>query len=88
MFNEPIDDYFTDFAQTAIWQAQSVPVIFDRAYLENYGVAGSNPFVTVPEKNVIGIANAQSMVIASVTYLIRNVMPDGTGMLQVELEKQ
>jgi hypothetical protein len=88
VFVEPIDDFFNEFAVVATWQAQQVNVIFDKAYLEGYGIAGTNTFVTVPEQNVPGIANAQSMVIDSVTYLIRNLIPDGTGMLQVELEKQ
>lgn len=88
MFVEALNDFFNDFAVTATWQSQSVQVIFDKAYLEGYGVAGINTFVTVPEANVPGIANAQTMVIDSVTYVVRNLIPDGTGMLQVELEKQ
>jgi hypothetical protein len=87
-FTESIDDFFNEFAVTATWQSQSVQVIFDKAYLEGYGIAGTNTFVTVPEANVIGIVSGQSMVISSATYIVRNVLPDGTGILQVELEKQ
>lgn len=90
MFTESIDDFFNadEFSQPATWQSQTVQVIFDKAYLESYGVAGANTFVTVAEKNVVGIVSGQAMVIDSVNYVIRNVLPDGTGVLQVELEKQ
>ena len=89
-FVEAFDDFFSnsEFAVTAVYAGNNVQVIFDKAYLENYGLSGVNTFITVPAVNVPGIANGQSIVVESANYIVRNVLPDGTGILQVELEKQ
>lgn len=86
-FVESIDDYFNEFAKPATWQSQTVQVIFDNAYIESYNVRGTNPFVTVPLVNMPGVAVGQTMVVDSVTYTIRNILPDGTGIVQLELEQ-
>jgi hypothetical protein len=89
-FVEAFDDFFSDseFAVTAVYAGNNVQVIFDKAYIENYGLAGVNTFITVPAASVPGIANGQSIVVETLNYVVRNVLPDGTGILQVELEKQ
>lgn len=89
-FVEAFDDFFSDseFAVTAVYAGNNVQVIFDKAYIENYGIAGVNTFITVPAASVPGIANGQSILVESLNYIVRNVLPDGTGILQVELEKQ
>jgi hypothetical protein len=89
-FVEAFDDFFnnSEFAVTAVYAGNNVQVIFDKAYIENYGLAGVNTFITVPAASVPGIANGQSIVVESLNYVVRNVLPDGTGILQVELEKQ
>jgi hypothetical protein len=89
-FVEAFDDFFSDseFAVTAVYAGNNVQVIFDKAYIENYGLAGVNTFITVPAASVPGIANGQSIIVESLNYIVRNVLPDGTGILQVELEKQ
>lgn len=89
-FVESLNDFFinSEFAVTAIYLGNSVQVIFDKAYIENYSIAGINTFITVPAASVAGIANGQSINVDGADYIVRNVLPDGTGILQVELEKQ
>jgi hypothetical protein len=89
-FVEAFDDFFSnsEFAVTAVYAGNNVQVIFDKAYIENYGLAGVNTFITVPAASVPGITNGNSIVVESLNYVVRNVLPDGTGILQVELEKQ
>lgn len=85
-FVESLDDYFNEFGIAATWQSQTVSVIFDNAYQENFGVAGVNPYITAQESKMPGAARGQTVTINAVAYVIRNIVPDGTGILQIELE--
>lgn len=86
-FVESLADYFNEFGLEATWQAQTIKAIFDNAYQEEFGIARVNPYVTVMESQMAGVARGQSITVASVAYVIRNIVPDGTGILQLELEK-
>lgn len=77
-----------EFATSATWKGtESVKVIFDNAYAEGLDVAGTTPICTAKESDFSGAAEGQSLVIGAVTYSIVGVQPDGTGLVQLVLER-
>lgn len=74
-----------------------VPGIFDDAYLVSSGaeagVAGTAPVFTCRADDLAQLAAGAAvyddeLVLASVTYLVKQIQPDGTGMVMLLLEKQ
>lgn len=87
MFKENLGAFFNEFAVAAIWQGNSVPVIFDKAYAEQYGMAGNNPIITAPESSFTGIARNQTILVNSTNYTVQSYEPDGTGLILIQLQK-
>ena len=89
MFAEQLDGYFNEFATEAIYNAQTIKVIFDEAYQEALGISATGPMITAKSADFIGARRGQNVVINSTTYKIAQPpRPDGTGMVQIDLEKQ
>lgn len=71
--------------------ASSITVIFDNAY-EAVDVGGGSTFavtqprVTARTADVSGATEGATLAIGGVTYTIRVVMPDGTGITEMMLE--
>lgn len=87
---EDISDFFDsdEFAIVAIYLGtQSINVIYDHAYTEQFGIAGNNPFITVNALDFVGVAKGQSITLEAVNYTIKTFEPDGTGILRLELQK-
>jgi hypothetical protein len=87
---EDMGDFFDDneFSVVALWKGTtSVNVIFDNEYTEQFGAAGSNPFITAPAESFNGIAKGQTLLLESKNYTIKTFEPDGTGILRIELLK-
>lgn len=85
-----------DFALTATYtpvggEGVSISGIFDDGH-EEVDAGGGVPFsVTAPQfhtrtADVSGAAEGDTLAIDGVTYTIRVVMPDGTGMTMLQLE--
>lgn len=87
MFKENLDAFFNEFAIAAIWQGNSVKVIFDKAYAEQFGLAGNNPVINAPESAFVGIARSQAIVVNSTNYTVQSFEPDGTGLILIQLQK-
>ena len=92
-FTEDLSPFFStsDFAVEALWNgATSVPVIFDSEYIEALRgvVEGSGPVALCAAADVPGIAHGDTQVIDGVTYKVRGVEPDGTGLVLLRLEQQ
>tara|TARA_R100000541_G_scaffold35435_1_gene43696 strand:- start:108 stop:413 length:306 start_codon:yes stop_codon:yes gene_type:complete len=88
----------SDFGLTATYTpvggaAKSITVIFDNDYYSADG-SGSVAFAMTQPKaqartlDLTGVVEGASLVIEGVSYIIRVVMPDGTGMTEVMLEVQ
>lgn len=87
---EDISDFFDDneFSVVALWKGTtSVNVIYDHQYTEQFGAAGSNPFITANASDFIGVAKGQALVIEATNYKVKTFEPDGTGLLRIELLK-
>ena len=54
----------------------------------SFGVAGSSPMFQCSTSDVANAAEGDSLVVGGVTYIVRVVMEDGTGVTMLQLEKQ
>lgn len=73
--------------------ASNITVIFDNNYeaVDTGGgvaFAMQQPRVTCRSSDVTGVSEGATMVIESVNYIVRVVMPDGTGITELMLEAQ
>lgn len=98
-FVEDFSEFYDtdDFAVSATYtpqggSASTITGIFDNEYqmidAGSVGVSGATPVFECATASVSSAAPGDSLVIAAVTYLIVEVMPDGTGVTALVLEKQ
>lgn len=65
--------------------------IFDDEYFDEVGgvgIEGSAPAFHCEAADVSGVAQGDALTVNSVSYIIRNVRPDGTGYVVLILEEQ
>ena len=93
MFAEDTTAFFdttTGFAQTATVGGASVAVIFDNANalgaVGPFGMAGTQPSVTLPTAQVPVDPIGTTVVVGGGTYLVAAHEPDGTGISRLLLE--
>jgi len=87
---EDLDAFFStaEFAITALYNGSiSVSVIYDHEYTEQFGAAGTNPFITAKAVDFAGAAKGQAVVLDSTSYTIKTIERDGTGLVRMELTK-
>lgn len=79
-----------DFGAVFIVGANSVAGVLDDQYLDQLDTTGTTPVFTCrsSDVNAAGIARGTSGTINGVTYVVRNIKPDGTGMSDLILEDQ
>ena len=95
-FPENLSIFFdTDYSSTeAIISGGAVPVIglFDREYVDievgGIPISGFMPVFRCAESDVSGILKGATVVINSVDYVVVIPKPDGTGVIDLVLEKQ
>jgi len=74
MFSEDLDVFFNpaEFASAATYNGvTAVNVIFDAAYLEQFGVSGTNPVALGKASDFAASAVGKTLLIGAVTYTIR-----------------
>ncbi len=94
MFAEDLTPFFADFGHTANFGAADVSVIFDdgfeRSSVGAYGMATSQPAITLPSANVPAepVGLAVTVLVGSVqrSYVVAAAEPDGTGITRLLLE--
>jgi len=84
MFTESLSVFLADFGEAFTLQggaAGGVTAIFDAAYLEQLGIAGTNPVALVEAADVAGgdVGKTFTRVADSTVYTIRNRQPEGDG---------
>jgi hypothetical protein len=81
-----------DLGTPAVWSvgAKAVQVVFDNAHelvgLAGVGISSTNPRAQAIAADLPGVAVGQTLVIGAVTYTIRDVQPDGEGLVALELQ--
>lgn len=93
MFVEDLSAFFdttTGFAQAATLDGVAVAGIFDNGYalgqVGPYGMAGTQPTLTLPTAQVTGDPVGQTCVVGGASYLVAAHEPDGTGISRLVLE--
>ena len=93
MFTESLSVFLADFGEAFTLQggaAGGVTAIFDAAYLEQLGIAGTNPVALVEAADVAAgdVGKTFTRVGTGVVYTIRLHQPEGDGafvLLQLEI---
>ena len=76
----------SDFAVIATVAGLPVPVIFDAAYADPFGVAGTEPRATCASADVSTLVQGSPITIGGKAYTVRDKQPDGTGVTVLLLE--
>lgn len=88
-----LNDFGFDVTYTHNGQSSVIKGILDNEF-EEVELGGSVPFAVQRPRlhcrtsDVSDAVNGDTMQIEGITYYIRVVMPDGTGMTEIQLEKQ
>lgn len=93
MFVEDLSTYFdttNGFAQAAMLDGVAVAGIFDNGYalgqVGPFGMAGTQPTLTLPTAQVSADPVGLSCVLGSASYVVAAHEPDGTGISRLVLE--
>lgn len=63
-----------------------VPGIFDAAYADELGIAGTGPVLRINTADAPSVAQGSTVEIGADSYTVINPEPDGTGMTQLRLQ--
>lgn len=85
-FDEDLSAYLVEFGSDATINGEVVRGIFDAAYAEQFGVAGSSPAFLVPTASIPVVALADIVVLGTANYAVVGIHPDGTGMTNLILQ--
>lgn len=84
----PFFDVAGGFAVNATIGAATVPVIFDNAASDPFGiVAGTQPTALAASADVSAVAVGNTVTINAVAYTVAEIQPDGTGMTRLRLSE-
>lgn len=72
---------------SAVVDGVAVNGIFDNAYGDAFGMAGTVPVLSIASDEVPLVAYGDAVVIGADTYTITKVEPDGTGMTRLILQE-
>ena len=79
-FTEPLGAFFGDFALLAFVDSRPARVIFDHAYAEGLGIAGTAPQITARSTDVAHATVGSAVVVNGTAYTVAAPpQPDGTG---------
>ena len=87
-FTEDLAPFFADFGIAATVGGVSVRGIFDNLYAVTLGfAAGTTPQLVVASASIPLVAQDDAVVIATISYTVTAVEPDGTGMTLLRLDR-
>lgn len=90
MITEPLDAFLNtaEFAETATFGATPIVGIFDNAFADAMGIAGSAPVFQCKSTDAASLSPGTStLTIRSSSYLVIGVEADGTGISLVRLQE-
>lgn len=77
-----------EFADAATLDGAAVAGIYHDGYDEVYGMATHDAWYRLPEADTTATTQASVLVVRGLTYRVRVVKPDGTGLCTLLLEAQ
>lgn len=90
-YEDDLDVLFSDFGINATFAAQTIKVIFDNDFqavnLAAMSVESAGPQAVVKDTSIPGAVHGSTLIIGAVTYYIRGIHPDGTGLTTLVLSK-
>lgn len=75
------------FAVPATVDGVACNVIFDAAYADALGMSGARPSLLMATDAAPSAAVGDAVSVASISYTIAEIQPDGTGMTRLLLER-
>lgn len=90
MFAEDLSPFFNpaEFAEAGLLDGVPVNGIYQRGYDERFGISGYEATFTAPSAQLAAATTASVLVVAGLTFRVRSVQPDGTGVSTLLLESQ
>lgn len=85
-----IDPFFqsTDFAQSVTVAGTGLLAIFDHAFIEDLAIEGEAPILHCKSADLPGnLAHGDAVTVATASYTIVGIQPDGTGVTILILEE-
>lgn len=86
-FTADIRAMMVDFGSAATVGGVGVTGIFDAAYSDELGIAGTGPALRVPTADVPAVAQGTAVAIGAASYTVSSVEPDGTGVTLLRLQE-
>lgn len=68
-----------------VTRSSTFQAVFDNSYEPEFGMAGSVPTLTASASE--SILDGDAIQVRGENYTVRNIMPDGTGLLVITLEQ-
>jgi hypothetical protein len=75
------------FGELVTIASRPVRAIFDAAYADALGVAGSAPVLTCASADVATVARGAPVRVRGAAFTVANIQPDGTGVTVLILER-
>lgn len=72
---------------TATVGGVAVRAVFDDAYADQFGIAGSTPALQCASADVAAAVPGTAVVVNGVNYTVGSIQPDGTGMTRLLLQE-
>lgn len=88
-FEEDFSEFIDDFKDVVTkGDASTFNAIFDEPFYDAMQVEASVPSLLAATADVAGIEQGNPLVVNEVTYYVRGIEPEGTGMTRLVLEPQ
>jgi len=78
----------SEFATAATFGGGTVNVIFDNAYIDSNGIEAVQPNITGKESDFSAASQGSTIVISGTTYVMKELQPDGFGLIHILLHEQ
>jgi len=88
--NENFDIFLStsEFAYAATYSGNTINVLFDDAYIDANGIESVQPNITGKESDLSAANQDDTIVVDGTTYVMRELQPDGYGLMHVLLTEQ
>jgi predicted RecA/RadA family phage recombinase len=84
---EQLAGYFVDFGETVVVGTSTATCIVDMPTVDMVDAIGRDLVLTVPEADVPGVAQGDSVTLRATAYTVRTVLSDGQGVASIVVTK-
>ena len=88
-FAEDLTPFFevSDFAEMVTVAGVTFAAVFDAAHVVGLEVASVRPMLTCRQVDVAGATIGSPAIVRGVAYTVREIQPDGTGVVSLMIER-